>query len=167
MAAFANATENKAAGEPALNLLFVQDSQGVEFHNDTMILKDAKLQVLYFSDRPYRLAGHMTRKEAMNTVSELFTNVPPNAVLVIFGEEKSTDIVMTLTKAPRVEGNDLVFADIKIIQDTPPSKGGVNALFIDTIRARRLGNPRGPADPRGPMDPRGPWIRGSLKKRLS
>lgn len=156
LASFASAAENEAVEGSTLNLLFVQDSQGVEFHNDTMILKDAKPQVLYFSDRPYRLAGHMTRQEAVNTVSESFTNVPPNAVLVIFGEERSTDIVMTLTKAPKAEGEDLIFTGIKIIHGTPPEKGGTNALFIDTIRARRPGNPRGPADPRGPKDPRGP-----------
>lgn len=151
-----HASEEAAMKEDTVDLLFIQDAQSVEFHKDTMILKDAKPQVLYFSDRPQRIAGHLTREEAREIVAESFKNVPPNAVLVIFGKEKSTDIVMTLTSPPRIDGEDLVFDRIKIINGTPPQRGGANALFIDTIRARRPGNPRGPLDPRGPADPRGP-----------
>jgi hypothetical protein len=154
VAGWGYAAEKKAAADDTVNLLFVQDAQGVEFDKTTMTLKDAKPQVLYFSDRPHRIAGHMSRQEAMTTVKETFEKTPPNAVLVIFGKERSTDIVMTLTEAPRVEGENLVFPGIKIIQGTPPKTGGANALFIDTVDARRPGNPRGPADPRGPLDPR-------------
>jgi hypothetical protein len=40
---------------------------------------------------------------------------------------------MELSEAPYVDGQNLVFPSIKLIEGTPPSQGEQSALFIDTI----------------------------------
>jgi hypothetical protein len=172
-----------AESEDVPKLLFVQDATGMVYSEGTLTLKDAKPLVLYFSDRPFRMAGHATRAEMRKHVEKSFEADPPNAALVILEGNTVEDSVMTLTKPPRIEGDDLVFEGIKMIQGTPPKTAGACSLFIDTVRMAPvplLQDVRGPfdaprrtasqvteargefeaahaLDPRGPLGPRGPF----------
>jgi hypothetical protein len=173
-----------AKSEDVPTLLFVQDAMGLEYSEGTLTLKDAKPFVLYFSDRPFRMAGHTTRAEMRKHVEKSFEADPPNAALVILNGKRVDDAVMTLTKPPREEGDDLVFEGVKILQGKPPITAGACSMFIDTVRMRppvpRLQDERGPfdapsrtprqvieargeswaahaLDPRGPLGPRGPF----------
>lgn len=138
-----------------VELLFVQDAKGYELVDNAIVLKEARPNVLYFTDRPERLAGYLSRAQAVRIAQKSFEEVPPNAALVIFDEDKVTEVVLLLKTAPIERGDDLIFNQYEILSGELPKAGGNCALFIDNLRARRPGNPKGVADPRGKKDPRG------------
>jgi hypothetical protein len=116
-------------------LLFVQESQGVTIDGETMTMTGVKPQVLFFTDRPQRLAGYLTIDEFLSAVSEgpdSFAKDPPNATLASLEGDEFVDIVLELTQRPRYEDDKLVFK-IEVIQGEIPLTGGPSALFIDTI----------------------------------
>jgi hypothetical protein len=43
--------------------LFVQNAKGVIFEKETITLKGVSPTTLFFSDRPMRIAGHLTTEE--------------------------------------------------------------------------------------------------------
>jgi hypothetical protein len=93
-------------------------------------------RTLYFTDRPNECAGYLNFDEFVRMVSEgpdSFEEDPPNATLVSLETDKVVNVVMNLAAAPRLEGQDLVFPEVKIIEGTPPAEAGISALFIDTI----------------------------------
>jgi hypothetical protein len=99
-------------------LLFVQEAQGIAFDGDTLTMKDVKPSILFFTDRPERVAGYWTLDEFMNEVStgpDSFADDPPNATLV------------------SLEDGDFIFPKVRIIEGEPPAVGGAAALFIDVI----------------------------------
>ena len=65
--------------------------------------------------------------------SDSFKDDPPNATLVVFGGDDTAEVVMELSTPPRLDGNNMVFPSIYIIEGDLPSTGGASALFIDTI----------------------------------
>lgn len=109
--------------------------------------------------------GHTTREETRDMDAESFTEIPPNAALVIHKGDVLTDVVLTLNKETRIDGEDLIFENVKLIEGEMHSIGGGCSVFIDTIRRRRPPGPRGSGKP-GPKglgkpgphgpDPRGP-----------
>ncbi|MEM1157535.1 MAG: hypothetical protein AAF649_05560 [Verrucomicrobiota bacterium] len=140
--------EEKAA-EPTL--LFVQNAKRMTFAGETLTLFEVDPDILYFSDRPFRIAGEIGPEEMKEMVTESFQKSPPNAALVIFTEQGVDDCVITLTLPPSLEGNTLTIPGVKIVHGTPPSEGGICSLFIDTIRMRPP--PPRPGGPRPPMPP--------------
>jgi hypothetical protein len=116
-------------------LLFVQESKGVTFDGDTLTMTGVEPQVLFFTDRPERLAGYLTIDEFLSAVSEgpdSFAKDPPNATLASLEGDEFADVVLELTQRPRYEDDNLVFK-IEVIQGELPLTGGPSALFIDTI----------------------------------
>jgi hypothetical protein len=116
-------------------LLFVQESRGVTIEGETMTMTGVKPQVLFFTDRPERLAGYLSIDEFLSAVSEgpdSFANDPPNATLASLEGDEFVDVVLELTQRPRYEDDNLVFK-IEVIQGETPLTGGPSALFIDTI----------------------------------
>jgi hypothetical protein len=127
-----------AAAEPTVQLLFVQNSQSVVVDKDkgTLTLKGVGPTTLFFSDRPYRLAGHYTTEEYLqlwDDGKDSFLADPPNATLSVFepGKEDLVDLVVEL-RNPRPEGADLSY-DIKILSGKISEVGGPSSLFIDII----------------------------------
>ena len=51
-------------------LLFVQTAQGLACTNNTIVLKGVNPITIYFSDRPERIAGHLTTAEFVPTWGE-------------------------------------------------------------------------------------------------
>jgi hypothetical protein len=126
------------AAEPTVQLLFVQNAQGVVVDKDkgTLTLKGVGPTTLFFSDRPYRLAGHYTTEEYLelwDDGKDSFLADPPNATLSVFepGKEDLVDLVVEL-RNPRPEGADLSY-DIKILSGKISEVGGPSSLFIDII----------------------------------
>jgi hypothetical protein len=126
------------AAEPTVELLFVQNSQGVVVDKDkgTLTLKGVGPTTLFFSDRPYRLAGHYTTEEYLelwDDGKDSFLADPPNATLSVFepGKEDLVDLVVEL-RNPRPEGADFSY-DIKILSGKISEVGGPSSLFIDII----------------------------------
>ncbi len=124
------------AAEDACDMLFVQDAKAMVFDGSRLTLKEANPNIIFFCDRPVRTAGHMTREAFMKLVSEgenSFTSNPPNAAVSIFGaENKLTDVVVTLSERPEVNGDDMVFP-VKVLEGELPAEGGTVVMFIDPI----------------------------------
>jgi hypothetical protein len=116
-------------------LLFVQEALAVSFDGDTITLTGVKPQVLFFTDRPERLAGYLTIDEFLSAVSEgpdSFANDPPIATLASLEGNEFVDVVLELTQRPRYEDDNLVFK-VSVIEGEPPLAGGHSAIFIDTV----------------------------------
>ena len=116
--------------------LFVQNAKGVVFEKGTITLKGVSPTTLFFSDRPMRIAGHLTTEEYIQMWGEgkdSFASDPPNATLSIFQDdkEKLIDVVVKLSN-PRLEGDDLTY-HVAILEGQMPAKGGICSVFIDII----------------------------------
>jgi hypothetical protein len=135
------AVSNDVEAEPSaddgmVELLFVQNSKGITYADDVLTLLDVNPQTLYFADRPQDIAGFLSFEQLVDLVGtgpDSFRDEPPNATLIVLADADAAEAVMELSAPPRVEGNNLVFPQIKLIEGEIPAKGGASALFIDTI----------------------------------
>ena len=108
-------------------LLFVQEAQSIAFDGNS---------ILFFTDRPERIAGYWTLDEFMNEVStgpDSFADDPPNATLVTLEGDAFVDVVLELAERPRHEDGAFIYPNVRIIEGEPPAVGGAAALFIDVI----------------------------------
>ena len=130
--AAAATTEGK---EPKMaDFLFVHSAKGIVYENGKMTLKGVSPLTIAFSDRPERIAGHLTTKEFIPFWSEgddSFLKDPPNATVSIFDSGKVAEVVVVLSN-PVLTGEDLAY-DIKVLEGDMPSKGGPTSVFIDII----------------------------------
>ena len=121
-------TENNIGGP---SYLFVLSSQSGTMEGDTLTLKDVP-NVVYFSDRPNRIAGHKTMEEfegLWNNSSDSFKADPPNATLSILSEDGANNIVVEL-KSMEHEGDKCTFK-VKVLEGNAPAKFGTASLFVD------------------------------------
>ena len=77
-----------AADDADIELLFVQTSEGLEIDAEagTFRLVEVSPHTLYFSDRPNRLAGHITMDDYLKEWTDApddFDDDPPNATLSV------------------------------------------------------------------------------------
>jgi len=131
-----NMEPEPSADDGLVELLFVQRSKGMTYENGALTLVNADSDTLYFADRPQDIAGYLSFEELVDMVGtgpDSFREDPPNATLIVLDDETAEEVVMELSEPPYVEGNNLVFPSIKIIEGEMLAAGGVSALFIDTI----------------------------------
>ena len=126
------------AEDPKVQLMFVQTAESFEADGARPRLVDVGRQTLYFSDRPARIAGHLTMPAFLDewTAGEgpdNFASDPPNATLSVYapGQNANTLTVIEISH-PVVDGKDLVYR-YKLVEGTMPKAGGATALFIDWI----------------------------------
>ena len=127
-----SAEEAKSMGK--VTLLFVQNAQGAALDNGKLTLKGIAPATIFFSDRPQRIAGHLTTKDFVPFWSEgkdSFAANPPNATLSVLGEGEVNDVVVEL-RNPQLAGDTLAY-DIRVLEGQMPARGGVCSLFIDVI----------------------------------
>jgi hypothetical protein len=132
----ASSQPEKTPDSAQAELLFVQEAQGIAFDGDTLTMKGVKPSILFFTDRPERVAGYWTLDEFMNEVStgpDSFADDPPNATLVSLEGDAFVDVVLELAERPRLENGDFIYPNVRIIEGEPPALGGIAALFIDTV----------------------------------
>lgn len=123
--------KEKDAGKH-VQLMFVQNAKEVVFADGKMTLKGVAPSTIFFADRPERIAGHLTTPAFLNEWDkgkDSFAKDPPNATLSIF-DEKGVNYVVVEIMNPKLSGTDLTY-DVKVLEGTPPAKGGINSLFID------------------------------------
>ena len=117
------------------DLLFVQTAHDVRLDGEKLILKGISPTVLFFTDRPERIAGTMKNDRYLKLWTEdgkdSFLADPPNATLSVFTDNAVGELVVTL-RNPQFTGDDLTY-DISVIKGKPVEKGGPCALFIDII----------------------------------
>jgi len=131
----ASATEKKESkGSEKAQFLFVQSARGVSYADDVLTLKGVNPVTILFSDRPERLAGHMTTESFVPFWSEggdSFELDPPNATLSVLEGDEVGDAVVVLHD-PRLEGEDLTYR-VTVLEGKVPASAGASSLFIDII----------------------------------
>ena len=132
------ADEPKKADQKKIQLMFVQTADDFKADGKTLRLINVGQQTLYFSDRPVRVAGHLTMPAYMDEWKagegpDNFGSDPPNATLSVYepGRHDNTLAVVEISH-PVIDGKDLVY-NYKLINGTMPKGGGATALFIDWI----------------------------------
>ena len=147
----AKAAETVATGtqqvDQDVNWLFVMTATSGSFDGKTLTLHNVP-PTLMFSDRPYRLFGHMDTPKLIKEVStgpDSFAKDPPNAVLSTFGGKLPTSATVVLYK-PTLKGNTLSFP-VKVSEGNIPEKFEGASLFID--HWHHHGHPHGHPDGSG------------------
>src|SRR6266478_4247244 len=112
-----------------VDVLFVQNAKDVK-----LVLQGVNPVTVCFTDRPARLAGHMQTSKFVpfwTKGKDSFVKDNPNATLSVFSGDNVSDLVVELSN-PQLSGSDLTY-DARLLEGTPPTKGGACALFIDVI----------------------------------
>ena len=120
--------------ESSPQFLFVQSAKSFTFADGKLSLHGVSPNTIYFTDRPVRIAGHITVKEYIDwgrDAKDSFTKNPPNGTLSIIAGDEAKNIVMVLKDA-KLEDDTLSFK-VRILEGKMPKAGGVNSLFIDII----------------------------------
>ena len=128
----------QSADDDLVELLFVQEAAAVRFSGTELTLVGVLPRTLFFADRPQDIAGYLSYQEYVDMVYEgpdNFMEDPPNATLMVMDGDgvKMDAVVLELSSKPRMEGGDMVFSSVKLIQGQPPALGKTAVLFIDTI----------------------------------
>ncbi len=114
--------------------LFVISGTSGSFDGDTLTLNGVP-NVIYFSDRPARKAGHLSLEKFVESwnkeSSDSFKADPPNAVLSILSDKGNLNVVVEILN-PSMESNSVSF-NIKPIKGTIPNDIKQSSLFIDEI----------------------------------
>ena len=141
------ADDKTKTSDNKVQLMFVQTADDLKADGTTLRLVNVGQQTLYFSDRPARVAGHLTMPAYMDEWKagegpDNFSSDPPNATLSVYesGNQENTLAVVKISH-PVIDGKDLVYS-YKLIEGTMPKAGGAAALFIDWIGAGRRGRGR-------------------------
>lgn len=128
--------EEAEEAEEMCNALFVHNAKSVSMDGSTLTMKGISPNVIFFCDRPQRFAGHLGVEEFLETVStgkDSFAEDPPNAVLSIVDGDEFADVVVTLVKKPTLNGDELVYSGVKVVEGDIPTTAGPGSLFIDVI----------------------------------
>ncbi len=114
--------------------LFTLASKSGTFEGNTLTLNGVPL-VVYFSDRPVRVAGHITLEKFIGMWDkgiDNFKNNPPNAELAIYDKTGDKHAVLVVSK-PEVKG-DAISLKVELISEKMPASFGHSTLFIDPDR---------------------------------
>jgi hypothetical protein len=133
--ALATAASSEEADDTC-NALFVHNAESVSIQGDTLTMKGISPTVIYFCDRPQRFAGHLTVENFLSSVSkgkDSFAEDPPNAVVSIANGDEFVDVVVTLNCKPVLNGDQLVYSGIQVIEGDLPNSAGPGSIFIDVI----------------------------------
>jgi hypothetical protein len=126
--------EAPAPAPEKLEFLFVQTADSATLADGVLVMGGIDPATIYFSDRPERVAGHLTTQEFVDTWGDgddSFASNPPNATLSILTGDEPQEIVVTLTE-PRIEDDALVY-NVSILEGSEAATGGACSLFIDII----------------------------------
>ncbi len=121
-----------------LQFMFVQSAEGMTATDDTLRLIGVSQQTIFFTDRPARIAGHLTMQAFLEEWTERagpdnFGVDPPNASLSVYEPGRNDNSVSIIRIShPRVEGRDLAYR-YRLIQGPVPRAGGATTIFIDWI----------------------------------
>jgi hypothetical protein len=109
------AEEKKKTDENKIQLMFVQTAEDFKADSKTLRLVNVGQQTLYFSDRPVRVAGHLTMPAYMDEWKagagpDDFASDPPNATLSVYepGSHENKLVVVEISH-PVIEGKDMVY----------------------------------------------------------
>jgi len=113
--------------------LFVISGTSGSLDGDTLTLNGVP-NVIYFSDRPNRIAGHMSLSEFIemwNKGSDSFQADPPNATFSILEKDGAKNIVVELLSVEQKSGSVVFKISVQNGTDIRGFEDG-GTLFIDT-----------------------------------
>ena len=131
------ASEHRPKGEKlddTPQFLFVQSAEGIRFADGRLTLTGVSPVTVLFSDRPERLAGHMTTASFVpfwNEGDNSFASDPPNANLSLLDGDAAQNVVLEL-RNPTLTGRDLSY-EVSVLEGDLPASGAAASLFIDII----------------------------------
>jgi len=111
--------------------LFVISGTSGSLDGDTLTLSGIP-NVIYFSDRPARKAGHITLAhfiEAWDKGSDSFKADPPNATLSVLNKDGANNVVVELMSVKQKNGS--VVFKISVLAGPIPESFKISSLFID------------------------------------
>ena len=128
------AADSSSPASDEVQYLFVHGAKAGSISDGVLRLGGVSPSTIYFSDRPERIAGHLTTEEFVANWGEgddSFESNPPNATLSILTGPEPQEIVVVLTN-PRLEDGDLIY-NVDILEGAASATGGECSLFIDVI----------------------------------
>jgi len=120
-------------GESQPEFLMVISAPYGSFDGEILTLEGVST-VIYFSDRPERIAGHMGAAEFVALWDEgenSFLADPPNATLSILLDEGVDNVVLELTDADLM--GDVVTFTVNVLEGELPENIGAASLFVDAF----------------------------------
>ena len=123
--------------QPEPSYLFVQTCTAGKLDGDTLTLQNVG-PTLYFTDRPYRVEGHVQTGwliKQWDQGEDSFASNPPNAVLSVFDEVEAKTATLILTE-PRLVGSELMYT-VTASEGSVPATFGEASLFIDSFHGGR------------------------------
>jgi hypothetical protein len=114
--------------------MFAQTSGGISIADGRITLEHVSHSTLFFSDRPYRLTGHIPTDEFIGSWGEgddSFAADAPNALLTLFEDDHVNDVVVVLSD-PQLADGDLSYA-VEVTDGELTNSTGPASLFIDMI----------------------------------
>lgn len=112
--------------------LYVLSARSGSLEGETLRLTDTPM-VVYFSDRPARIVGHMSLEDffySYNKGSNSFKADPPNGILSIYTPKGNDNIVVEI-KNLEIKGNVLI-CNVRILEGNALSSFKNASLFIDS-----------------------------------
>ena len=131
LAATTVGAEPVIGGKDKPEFLYVMSAMSGSFDGKTLTLKGVPL-VIYFSDRPDRIAGHMSLKKFVaqwGKGPDSFKTDPPNATLSVFNEKGNKDVVLELSNL-QLKGATLT-CKVRVLEGNTTKSFGPASLFID------------------------------------
>lgn len=114
--------------------LFVQQAQTASVTGDRLTLSGLTPSTYYFTDHPYRLAGHLRHIDFaalwQEDTPDSFRNDPPNAALTTPGQVDDEPIIMEILSAD-YDGTVMQF-QFSMVSGKLPQNARDVAVFIDT-----------------------------------
>ena len=111
--------------------LFVISGTSGSLKGDTLTLNGVP-NVIYFSDRPARKAGHISLEkfvESWNKGSDSFKADPPNATLSVLKKDGAKNVVVELMSVK--QKSDSVVFKISVLEGLAPASFYISTLFMD------------------------------------
>jgi hypothetical protein len=129
--------DHSAIDGSAVTLLFVQNADGFSYdkRKKTITLEGVNPSVTFFSDRPYRIAGHILVPgfiQLWDEGGDSFKDDPPNANISILEDGQVKSAVVEIAD-PQFKNNQLTYKVVKVLDGDMPASGGTCSLFIDGL----------------------------------
>ncbi|MDA2920406.1 hypothetical protein MYX76_13100 [Desulfobacterota bacterium AH_259_B03_O07] len=111
--------------------LFVLSAASGSLKGDTLTLNGVP-NVIYFSDRPARKAGHMSLSEFIEMWDKGVDNFkadPPNATLSVLKKDGAKNVVVELMSVEKKNGS--VVFKVAVLEGMSPESFKMSSLFLD------------------------------------
>jgi len=110
--------------------LFVLSATSGSLKGDTLTLNGVP-NVIYFSDRPARIAGHMSASKFVEMWDNSFKADPPNATLSVLTKEGAENVVVELKSVEQKIGS--VVFKVAVLEGVLTPTFKISTLFCDAF----------------------------------